>query len=135
MSTRKRIELRATQGMNTIATMRSTDRKRAYKIMFLSDGRVYEIYAKKVSHGSMFGFVEVEGLLFGEKTTVVVDPAEEKLRTEFSGVERTYIPMHAVLRIDEVEKRGVSKIHNVDDKEGKIHRLPGTIYAPVKRES
>jgi len=32
----------------------------------------------RVSHGSLFGFIEVEELVFGERTTVVVDPAEEK---------------------------------------------------------
>jgi hypothetical protein len=111
------------------------EKRRVYKVMFVNEGKVYEIYAKRVSHGSMFGFVEVEGLLFGERTTVVVDPSEERLQTEFSGVERTYIPMHAVVRIDEVERRGVSKIHAVEDKEGKVHRLPNTIYTPVKRDS
>ena len=111
------------------------EKKRVFKIMFANEGRVYEIYAKRVSHGAMFGFVEAEELLFGEKTTVVVDPSEERLQAEFSGVERTYIPMHSVIRIDEVEKRGVSKIHAIDDKEGKVHRLPGAIYTPVKRDS
>jgi hypothetical protein len=50
---------------------------------------VYEIYARRVSHGAIFGFVEVEGLLFGERSSVVVDPAEERLQAEFAGVERT----------------------------------------------
>lgn len=115
--------------------MKASEKKRAYRIMFANEGRVYEVYARRVSHGAMFGFVEVEGLLFGEKTTVVVDPSEERLRSEFAGVERTFIPMHAVIRIDEVEKRGVSKIHAVEDKEGKVHRLPSAIYTPVKRDS
>jgi hypothetical protein len=115
--------------------MRAPEKKRVYKVIFANEGRIYEIYAKRVGHGAMFGFVEVEGLLFGEKTTVVVDPSEEKLQSEFSGVERTFIPMHAVIRIDEVERRGVSKIHAVEEKDGKIHRLPSPIYTPVKRDS
>jgi len=114
--------------------MKTQDKKRAYRVMFVNEGKVYEIYARRVSHGAMFGFVEVEGLLFGERTSVVVDPAEERLRTEFAGVDRTYIPMHSVIRIDEVEKKGTSKIHAVDDKEGKLHQLPSPIYTPVKRE-
>ena len=111
------------------------EKKRVYKVVFLNEGRVYEIYAKRVGHGAIFGFVEVEGLLFGEKNTIVVDPSEERLRAEFAGVERTYITMHTVLRIDEVERLGVSKIHAVDDKEDKVHRLPAAIYTPVKRDS
>src|SRR5947199_9431713 len=81
-----------------------------FRIMFVNQGKVYEIYARKVSHGSLFGFIEVEELVFGERSTVVVDPAEEKIKAEFSDVKRTYLPMHSVLRIDEVKKQGVSKI-------------------------
>jgi hypothetical protein len=114
--------------------MKSQDKKRAYRVMFVNEGKVYEIYAQRVSHGAMFGFVEVEGLLFGERTSVVVDPSEERLQTEFAGVERTYIPMHSVVRIDEVEKKGTSKIHAIDDKQGNIHQLPNPIYTPVKRD-
>ena len=75
-----------------------------YKILFHNQGKVYEMYAKNVHHSAMFGFIEIEKLLFGEKTSVVVDPTEENLKNEFNGVERTYIPMHSIIRIDEVKK-------------------------------
>ena len=48
--------------------------------------------------------------MFGKPTQVVIDPAEDKLRTEFEGVQRSFIPMHSVIRIDEVEREGVAKI-------------------------
>lgn len=110
-------------------------KKRIYKVVFVNQGKVYEVYAKSVSQGSLFGFVEVEGLLFGEKTTVVVDPSEEALQREFTGVERTYIPLHAVIRIDEVEKRGSGKVHPIAEAGGKVTSLPTTIYTPVKRDT
>jgi hypothetical protein len=81
-----------------------------FKIMFVNQGKVYEVYARKVSHGGLFGFVEVEDLVFGERSSVVVDPGEERIKGEFEGVRRTYLPLHSVLRIDEVKKQGVSKI-------------------------
>jgi hypothetical protein len=112
----------------------ATKKRRIYKIIFHNEGRVYEIYAQGISHGGLFGFVEVEGLLFGERSSVLVDPSEEKLKTEFAGVERTYIPLHAVVRIDEVEKRGPSTIHPVTDT-GKVTPLPTPIYTPAKRDS
>lgn len=84
--------------------------KRLYKILFVNQGKVYEVYAKRVGQGNLYGFIEVEELVFGEKTTVVIDPAEERLKSEFDGVSVTYIPLHAVIRIDEVEKQGVAKI-------------------------
>ena len=90
-------------------SMRERDR-RIYKVTFLNQGQVYEIYAKKVAQGGLLGFVEIEGIVFGQRTTVVVDPSEERLKAEFEGVKRSYIPMHAVVRIDEVKKQGVSAI-------------------------
>ena len=41
---------------------------------------------------------------------MIVDPAEEKLKNEFSAVKRSFIPMQSVVRIDEVEKEGACKI-------------------------
>ena len=77
-----------------------------FKVVFVNQGKVYEIYARKVSHGSLFGFIEVEELVFGERSAVVVDPSEEKVKAEFEGVKRTYLPLHSVLRVDEVRTAG-----------------------------
>jgi hypothetical protein len=85
-----------------------------FRIMFVNQGKVYEIYARKVSHGDLFGFIEVEEVLFGERSTVVLDPSEERIKSEFEGVKRTFLPMHSVLRIDEVKKQGTSKITAVE---------------------
>jgi len=81
-----------------------------FKIMFVNQGKVYEIYARKVSHGALFGFVEVEELVFGERSSVVLDPGEERVKTEFAGVTRSYLPLQSIVRIDEVRKQGVSKV-------------------------
>ena len=81
-----------------------------FRIVFVNGGNSYEVYAKSVHQGNLYGFVEVEGLLFGNRSGIVVDPSEEKLKAEFEGVKRTQIPMHSVVRIDEVEKQGVAKI-------------------------
>lgn len=102
--------------------------KALYRISFLSQGKVYEMYARGISQGGMFGFVEVEGLEFGKRASLVVDPGEERIKSEFSGVRRTYIPLHCVLRIDEVDKRGVSKISAVE--EGNVTQFPAPVYAP-----
>jgi hypothetical protein len=85
-----------------------------FKILFVNQGKVYEIYARKVSHGSMLGFLEVEGLVFGERSSIVLDPGEERIKSEFAGVKRTFLPMHSVLRVDEVRKQGVSKITTLE---------------------
>ena len=87
---------------------------RIFKILFLNQGKVYEIYAETVQQGELYGFIEVENLIFEKSATLVVDPSAEKLREEFSGVLRTRIPIHAVIRIDEVEKHGPGKIIEID---------------------
>jgi hypothetical protein len=101
---------------------------RLYRVTFVNQGKVYEIYARSVSQGSLYAFVEIEGMVFGESTTVLVDPAEERLKAEFAGVKRSFIPMHAVIRIDEVEKRGTAKILSLADKGEKVTAFPGTFY-------
>ena len=103
-------------------------KKTLFKVIFLSHGQVYEIYARKVGHGAMFGFVEVEELVFGERSSVVVDPSEEKIKTEFEDVRRTYLPMHAIVRIDEVDKQGSAKISKVEG--DNVATFPMPIYTP-----
>ena len=56
-----------------------------FRIMFVNQGKVYEVYARKVSHGELFGFIEVEELVFGERSSVVLDPSEERIKGEFAG--------------------------------------------------
>jgi len=102
--------------------------EKLYKVIFMNQGEIYEIYARGVGHGSLFGFVEIEELVFGERTTVVLDPSEEKIKSEFKGVRRTYLPMHSVVRIDEVDKQGTSKISKVEG--GNVAQFPMPVYTP-----
>ena len=81
-----------------------------YKVIFLNQNQVFEIYAKHIYQSDMYGFIEIEEFVFGERTQMIVDPSEEKLKNEFSSVKRSYVPMHSLVRIDEVEKEGVPKI-------------------------
>jgi hypothetical protein len=106
-----------------------TDNK-TYRVTFHNQGKVYEIYARSVHQSGLFGFIEVEKIVFGEKSTVVVDPSEESLKTEFQGVTRTYLPMHAVIRIDEVEKTGHSKIMDAAGNGGNVAPFP--VFTPGK---
>lgn len=86
-----------------------------YKITFLNKGKVYEIFVRQVYQSDLYGFIEVEEFVFDERSQVVVDPSEEKLKAEFNGVKRSFIPMQAIMRIDEVEKGGVNKISSGDN--------------------
>lgn len=98
-----------------------------YRISFFQQGQVYEVYARHVSQGGMLGFVEIEEILFGERTQLVVDPSEERLRTEFEGVRRFYVPVHSVLRIDQVERQGTARIRKGSGEPERVTPFP-TFY-------
>lgn len=103
-----------------------------YRIKFISQDKIYEVYAREVYQGDLYGFVVIENLVFDENSGLVVDPSEEKLKSEFDGVRQTIVPMHSVIRIDEVEKRGTAKIADVD---GKVAHFPSPIYTPKSGDS
>ncbi len=100
-----------------------------FKVLFVNQGKVYEVYARKVSHGALFGFVEIEELVFGERSRVVLDPGEERIKSEFEGVKRTYLPLHSVLRIDEVRKQGTPKITALEG--NNVTPFPSPLYGPA----
>lgn len=107
--------------------------KYIFRVVFIQNDVTYEVYAKDVFESEMFGFVVIEDFIFGEKSTFVVDPSEERLKSQFSGVKRTYIPMHTVLRIDEVnEKVGTAKITPTG--ENKVSMFPGYTLPPSVRD-
>ena len=99
-------------------------KQRLYRVTFTNQGQVYEIYARGVSHGGLLGFVEFEQIVFGEKSTVVLDPGEEKLKTEFANVARSFIPVHAVIRIDEVSKPGAAKVSPLPEGSSNVMPFP-----------
>ena len=94
---------------------------KTFRISYVNYNSVYEIYSKEVYQSDMYGFVVFEDIVFGQNTSLVVDPSEEKLKTEFANVKRFYIPAHNIIRIDEVDKEGVAKITSSD---GNIKQFP-----------
>lgn len=102
-------------------------KKNLFRISFANQDAVYEIYARSIRESELFGFIEVEELVFGEQTSLVVDPSEERLKMEFSDVKRTFIPMQAIFRIDEVNKQGTPKVTDKVGYDNKVSPFPGTI--------
>lgn len=105
--------------------------KNIYRIVFHNQGDVIEIYAHEVNQSTMYAFVEVGDIIFGERSKLVVDPAEEQLKARFAGVKRTYLPLHSIIRIDEVEKEGKNKIlSHGEEKSGNVTPFPVPITPP-----
>ena len=101
-----------------------------YKVAFLNQGKVYELYCRGVSTSGLWGFVEVSDLVFDERDAVVVDPTEERMREEFADVEVLHLPMHSVLRVEQVRQRGKSVIRDRESGE-KVTPFP---LAPNRKQ-
>lgn len=106
-------------------------RRSIYKIVFSNQGQVVELYARHVSQGGIFGFVEIEDLVFGARSELVVDPTEEGLRAEFGNAKRIHLPMHAIHRIEEVEREGSARVRTTRERgSGLVTPFPVPIWTP-----
>ena len=81
-----------------------------YRVSFINQGKVYEVYVKHVSQPDLYGFVALEDFVFDTGSSILIDPVQKALQAEFEGVKRSYVPMHAVIRIDDVDKVGTAKV-------------------------
>ncbi len=102
--------------------------KNTFRIQFHNNNRIYELYAHEVSQSQMAGFIEIGKIIFGEQSKLLIDPAEEKLKTEFANVKHTYIPHHSIIRIDEVVQSGKNRI--LDSEGSTVTSFPGSTIAP-----
>lgn len=105
-------------------------KQRVYRVIFHNQGQVVELFARQVSQGSLFGFVEVEDLIFGGRSQVVVDPSEESLRAEFGEAKRLFVPLHAVVRIEEVEREGTPRMRAAPEGAGVVRTFPVPLLKP-----
>jgi hypothetical protein len=86
--------------------------KALYKVIFHNHGKVYELFAKKIAASDLYGFTLISELVFAHSDGLLVDPTEEKLKEEFQKTKALHLPMHSIVRIEEVEERGLAKIRD-----------------------
>lgn len=94
-----------------------------YRVQFHNNGEVFELYVREVNSSSLWGFVELVDFVFGEHSGLLIDPAEERLRAQFDGVERSFVPSHQVIRIDAVSQPGQVSI--TEGHGGNVMAFPG----------
>lgn len=88
-------------------------KSRLYKVSFLAQGKSYELFARQVYSSDLWGFTSIADLVFEEPgSSLIVDPAEEKLREEFRDTRVLHLPIQSILRIEEVDKRGTAAIRD-----------------------
>lgn len=101
-----------------------------YKLAFYQNNRIYELYCRQVNSSHLYGFIEARELVFETDTSLVVDPTEERLREEFADVDVLHLPMHSVVRVEQVNKRGQCAIR---DSEGGNKITPFPLPQQPKR--
>lgn len=94
---------------------------RLYRVSFVNQDKVYEVYVRHVYQSDLWGFIQLEDFVFGKRSELLVDPGEEKLKQEFADVNTCFVPMQAIIRIDEVKHEGVAKI---SEAKGNIAAFP-----------
>lgn len=109
-----------------------TRRKTMYKVVFQAQGQVVELYARSVTQSALFGFVEVEELVFGARSDLVVDPSEESLRNEYGDARRLFLPLHAIVRLEEVEHEGAARVRPAKPASGIVTPFPVPVWTPGK---
>lgn len=88
-------------------------KSKLYKITLLSQGKSIELYARHVASSALWGFTEVGELVFDSPgEALVVDPTEERLRDEFKDTTMLHVPIQAIVRIEEVVRRGPMAIRD-----------------------
>lgn len=111
-----------------------SEKEPIYRVIFTQEDDIYEIYARYISEEHLMGFIEIEEIIFADPDALLVDPSEERLKAEFSGVKRSYIPMHMVLRIDQVFKKGTAKITEQSDRKDNVRHFPGNFTKPAREK-
>ena len=105
--------------------------KAIYRLVFHQQGEVWELYAREIYQSELWGFIEVEEFVFEDGSKLVVDPSADRLRHTFDGVKRSYLPLNAIVRIDEVEREGPARAVK---SEGRIAEFPRGPMLPPKSE-
>ena len=77
--------------------------KKLFKIQFLdSKKEILTIHASKINTSSLLGLLEVEDIVFVNSSEILLTPADDKVRIEFKDVERTFLPVSSIIRVDEI---------------------------------
>lgn len=82
----------------------NAEQRPIYRIVFTQEEEIKELYAQYISEETLVGFIEADTLLDRNNIALIVNPKE---------VRRCYIPLHNILRIDEITVEQTEKSGNV----------------------
>lgn len=103
--------------------------KPIYRVVVHQQGEIWDLYVREIFQSELWGFIEVEEFVFEDASRMVIDPASEKLQHTFEGVKRSYLPLNAIVRIDEVEREGPLKAVKSD---ARVAEFPRPFPLPAR---
>lgn len=88
---------------------KKNDPRPIYRIVFVQQDKIEALYAQYISEETLVGFIEADGILNIDDTKDMLNLKE---------VRRCYIPLHTIVRIDEVT------LEHVSESQDNISHLP-----------
>ena len=80
------------------------NKKPIYRILFRHESHKIELYARRVFPSDFLGLVRIEDLIFFEdKNSLLINPMDDKIKKEFADTRVLHIPLHCLLRIEELK--------------------------------
>lgn len=75
-----------------------------FRVKFTEHNETFVVFCKFISEESLVGFLELDEIFIPESALTEDDsPAMDALKKDLSGVQRMYLPLHVIIRVDEVE--------------------------------
>ncbi len=79
-----------------------------YRVYYAKKGEpLCEIHARSVGPSDMLGFIEVSSFVTPRSTSKIIRPGVDRVEQEFAGVEKTYIPISDIRRVDALPAENV----------------------------
>jgi len=78
-------------------------KKKLFKVVFIDEDKTIQtIHSLKLNPSSFLGLVEISDIVFIGRSEIIISPDDGKMKAKFKNVERSYIPLNSIVRIDEL---------------------------------
>jgi hypothetical protein len=104
-----------------------------YRTVFTHLDQVYTLYSKGVSEETLVGFIEVDSILSVSQDYLMSTETPENSFSlyihQMEGIKRTYVPMHAVVRVDEMTRQHYEFMVLNKDNTANVQHIHGGKYS------
>ncbi len=78
-------------------------KKKLFKMIFIDEDKKNTDHTCVTAQSVLFsGLVEISDIVFIDQSELIIAPDDGNLKVKFKNVERSYLPLNSIVRIDEV---------------------------------